>query len=83
MTTKNNAATATATYTAHATASNFHNWILKFTITQTDLDSKYDGDIDLWLEAIHSGDINVNDADEVIDEGDGGAIEIDGYPYEI
>ena len=65
MTTKNNAAnsTATTTYTAQATDSNFHNWLVNFTITQADLDSKYDGDIDLWLEAIHTGAIDIDDAD--------------------
>ena len=83
MTKKNTTAVATKTYTAQATASNFHNWLLDFTITQEDLDSEYDGDIDLWLEAIHSGDIDIDDADQVIDEGDGGAIEVDAYPYEI
>lgn len=83
MTKKNTTAVATKTYTAHATGSNFHNWLLKFSITQEDLNSEYDGDIDLWLEAIHSGEIDVDMADEIRCEGTGGAIEIDGYPYEI
>jgi len=67
-------ATKPKLYTAQATATNFYNWLHTYTITQEDLDELYDGDADLWLEAI---ELNNVEPASVRDEGDGGDIQVD------
>jgi len=70
----------TKTYTAEVTASNFHNWLLRYTIDEEELQHDYDGDIQEWLSAIKNNECHPV---ETIDEGDDGRIEIDGEPYTI
>lgn len=74
--------------TASAQASNFHNWLLHFEITQESLDEEFDGDKDKWLQSIKDsgtdGDVSVNGYhrdDLMIDEGTGGNLQIDGDVY--
>lgn len=62
-------------YKAEVTASNFHNYRLCFEISQKDLDELYDGNINLWQQAVQSGEY---EEAKIIDEGTGGDIEIDG-----
>jgi len=68
------------TYTAEVTASNSHNWLLRYTIDEEELQHDYNGDIEEWLSAVKNGDCHPM---EYIDEGHGGTIEIDGEPYEV
>ena len=72
-------AVKTKTYTATAPASNFHNWLLHYNITEDDLKDMYDGDEEKWLTDIQSGDV---EPDETIDQGYGGLLIIDG-PIDI
>lgn len=69
------------TIKATALASNFHNWLLHYEITQKELDDEFDGDEDQWLESLKTGgDCYLT---ETIDEGTGGDLEIDGtYIYD-
>ena len=72
------------TIKAYAQASNFHNWLLHFEITQESLDEEFDGDKDKWLQSIKDDDItfdNYHRDDLMIDEGTGGSLEIDGDVY--
>ena len=69
------------TIKAYAPASNFHNWLLHYEITQEALDEEFDGDEDKWLQSIKDGDDRYHRDDLMIDEGTGGNLEIDGDVY--
>ena len=68
----------TKTYTAEVTASNSHNWLLRYTIDAEELAHTYNGDIQAWLD-----DISRNGCEpmETIDEEHGGTILPDGEAY--
>ena len=66
------------TIKAYAPASNFHNWLLHYEITQKELDDEFDGDRDQWLQSIKDGDDCYRIDELTVDEGTGGKLEIDG-----